>query len=375
MHFDLTKDQEQYKAEITSFCRENLCGEVSLVDFPWKSWEKVSEFGILGITADEMYGGLGESYLTAAIAMEALGYGCVNNGLIFAITNHIWVALNIISVYGSTIQKEKYLPSMISGEKIGAFAVTEADAGSDALALSSFAKKTDNGYMLNGSKMFISNGPVADIFIIIALTEKNPKSYTAFIVEKSCDGFKAGRPIPKMGLEGCPFSELVFDQCFIPDENVIMKAGMGNVLMNEIITWERCFEFAPHVGTMQRIMERCIDYVNERKQSGKYIKEYQSVSHKIADMQVAIELSKNMLYKVAWLKDQGRNIYQEAAILKLFVSENYIKLCQDAMQIFGAYGYSKEYGIERELRDAMACSIYSGTSEVMRNTIFHLISV
>lgn len=375
MFYELNSEQKQYYAEIISFAKANLNDEADLECFSKNAWEKVADFGLLGLTVNENYGGLGEDYLTAAVAMEALGYGCKNNGFVFVLTNHIWVALNVINIYGTDMQKKKYLPSMISGNRIGAFALTEADAGSDAMSLTTSAEEEGGGYRLNGSKMFISNGPIADVFIVIALTNKAPKEYTAFIVEKDFSGIKIGKEISKMGLNACPLSEISFDQCFIPSENVLRKVGAGNIIMNEIITWERCYEFAPHIGAMKRVMEQCLSYVNERKQSGKYIKEFQAVSHKIANMKVAIELSQNMLYKVAYLKDQGKKAYQEAAILKLFVSENYIKTCQDAMQIFGAYGYSKEYGIERELRDAMACSIYSGTSEIMRNTIFQLSSL
>lgn len=374
MDFSLTKEQKQYQSEITNFCKQTLNDETKLDCFSRDLWKEVSDFGLMGITISEEMGGLGESYLTAAMAMEALGYGCINNGFIFVLTNHIWVGLNVISLYGTEEQKIKYLPSMILGEKIGAFALTEADAGSDAMALATFAKETNNGYILNGSKMFISNGPIADIFIVIALTKQSPKEFTAFIIEKGFAGVKIGKEISKMGLDACPISEVVFEHCFVPSENVLGEVGSGNIIMNEVITWERCYEFAPHVGAMQRVMEQCFAYVNERKQSGKFIKEFQAVSHKIANMQMAVELSRNMLYKVTWLKDQGKRAYQEAAILKLFISENYIKICQDAMQILGAYGYTKEYGIERELRDAMACSIYSGTSEIQRNTIFQLMT-
>ena len=375
MNFELSETQKQYKAEIYHFSKQNLNDVTRLNSFPKDLWEKISGFGLNGITIPEESGGLGESYLTAAICMEALGYSCENNGLLFVLTNHIWVALNIIDLYGTSAQGEKYLPSMLSGKKIGAFALTEADSGSDAMAMRSFAKKQQYGYELNGSKMFVSNGPIADIFIVVALTKQEPKEYTVFIVEKEFPGIKVGKEIEKMGLDCCPISEITFDRCLIPFENVLGKSGSGNIIMAEVLTWERCYEFAPHVGAMQRILDCCLKYVNERKQFGKYIKEFQAVSHIIADMQVAIELSRTLLYKVAWLKDQGKKAYKEAAIFKLFVSESYIKICQNAMQIFGAYGYTKEYGIERELRDAMACSIYSGTSAIQRNTIFQLLSI
>lgn len=374
MDFELTKEQKQYQKELRIFCQNQLNDEKDLTQFSRDLWKKISEFGILGLTISEEYGGLEESYLTASIVMEALGYNCINNGLIFTVTNHMWVALNIIYLYGSVAQKDTYLRPMVFGKKIGAFALTEAEAGSDATSLMAYAESENGGYRLSGSKMFISNGPIADVFIVIALTKRSVKEYTAFIVEKEFSGVKIGKEIPKMGLDSCPISEVIFENCFIPSGNVLGKVGTGNIIMNEVITWERCYEFAPHVGAMQRVMERCLQYVNERKQAGKYIKEFQAVSHKIANMKVAVELSRNMLYKVAWMKDQNKKAYQEAAIFKLYVSENYIKICQEAMQIMGAYGYSKEYGIERELRDAMACSIYSGTSEIQRNTIFQLMS-
>ena len=375
MNFSYTEEQKQYQSEIYYFAANTLNDESKYDHFCKDLWDKVAEFGLLGLTVEEQYGGLAESNLTAAIAMEALGYGCSNNGLVFTITNHIWVCLNIISLYGNQKQKEKYLKSMISGNTIGAFALTEADAGSDAMSLCSYAERIDGGFLLNGNKMFISNGPIADIYLVIALMNKEPKEYTAFIVEKNLGGVKPGKEISKMGLDSCPISEVVFDNCFIPTENVLGKVGTGAFLMNEVITWERCYEFAPHVGAMHRILDLCYRYVHEREQSGKYLKDFQAVTHKISNMKVAFELSKNMLYKVAWLKDQGKKAYQEASIFKLFVSESYIKICQDAVQIFGAYGYSKEYGLERELRDAMACSIYSGTSEIQRNTIFQLLSI
>lgn len=375
MEFTLSEKQKQYQVEIINFSNKCLNNEMCMDCFSKKMWEDIAEFGLLGITINQKYGGLEESYLTAAIAMEALGYGCKNNGFVFCVTNHIWVALNIISLHGTEYQKDRYLASMVSGKMIGAFALTEADAGSDALSITTCAKKKDNGYLLNGNKVFISNGPIADIFIVVALTEQSTKEYTAFLIEKSFHGVKVSKEIQKMGLDSCPISEVIFENCFVPSENVLGKIGSGNIIMNEILTWERCYEFAPHIGAMRRIEELCLKYVNQRKQSGKFIKDYQAVAHRIADMQVAIELSQNLLYKVAWMKDEGKMAYHEAAILKLFVSESYIKICQDAMQIFGAYGYSKEYGIERELRDAMACTVYSGTSEIQRNTIFNLLAI
>jgi len=376
MDFSLTNEQKEYRQEIITFARENLNHSEYLEKFSPEMWKEVSDFGLLGMTIGEEYGGLAESYETAAIAFEALGYACKNNGFIFVINNHIWVSQNIIYLYGSQYLKDKYLPDMVAGKKIGAIAITEAESGSDAFSMRTKAVPDGDSYILNGSKMFISNGPIAKIFIVFAVTETEPvKKITAFVVEKNFEGVSVGEDIEKMGLNACPTSELVFNNVKVPKENILGKLNCGGNIMTGAIEWERCFEFAPHVGVMQRILEDCITQAKGRKQFGKPIGEYQAISHKIAEMQVSIEMAKLMLYKIAWLKDRKRTAYMETSIFKLFVSENYIKTCKDAMQIFGAYGYTKEYDMEREMRDALACSIYSGTNEMQKNTIYNMATI
>ena len=373
MDFKLSKEQIELRNEVIQFARKHLNEKKYYESFSHEMWEKVSEFGMFGITLDESFGGLSESYLTAAIMFEALGYACKNNGFVFVIINHIWVAQYIIALYGSKELKEKYVPHMVSGKRIGAIAITEADAGSDALSMRTTATDCGDYYELTGSKMYVSNGPIADIFVVFAITKTIPnKCLTAFVVEKEFAGVKVSEDIEKMGLGACPTSEIIFDHCRIPKENVLGKINQGGVLITSALEWERIFEFVPHIGTMQRVMESCIEHVNSRTQFGKFIGEYQAVSHKIADMKVRIELARMMMYKVAWLKDQGKSAYVESSIFKLYVSENYIKTCRDAIQIFGAYGYAKEYDVERELRDAIASSIYSGTNEIQRNTIYQM---
>lgn len=375
MDFTYSQEQKDYRNEIINFARENLNDEEYLEKYNENMWKKVSEFGILSLNIGEEYGGLGENYQTAAFVYESLGYACKNNGLIFVINNHIWVSQNIIYLYGSKTLKDKYIPQMITGEKIGAIAITEPNAGSDAFSMVTTAKKDGDDYILNGSKMFISNGPIADIFVVFAVTNEDAKKITAFVVEKSFDGVKTGPDIEKMGLNACPTCELILDNVRVQKENILGKLDFGSYILTQAVEWERCFEFAPHVGAMQRIMEECLEQVNTRKQFGKPIGDYQAISHKISEMKIAIEMAKLMLYKIAWLKDQKRSAYTEVSIFKTFVSENYIKCSRDAMQIFGAYGYTKEYGIERELRDALACSIYSGTNEIQKNTIFEMIKM
>lgn len=375
VEFSYSQEQKEYSKEIINFARENLNDEEYLEKYSPQMWKRISEFGIFGLNIGEEYGGLGESYQTAAYMYESLGYACKNNGLIFVINNHVWVSQNIIYLYGSKELKDKYIPVMITGEKIGAIAITEANSGSDAFGMVTTAKEEGDYYILNGCKMFISNGPIADVFIVFAVTQDNPKKITTFVVEKSFEGVKTGPEIEKMGLHACPTSELILNNVKVPKENILGRVGGGTYILTQAIEWERCFEFAPHVGVMQRIMEECIEQVNTRVQFSKPIGDYQAVSHKVSEMKIAIEMSKLMLYKIAWLKDKKSTAYTEVSIFKTYVSENYIKTCRDALQIFGAYGYTKEYGVERELRDALACSIYSGTNEMQKNTIYEMVKM
>lgn len=339
-------------------------------------WKKLGEFGVLGLSVDEKYGGLCESYRTCAEILEILGYSCWNNGLIFSINNHIWMAQNIINLYGSTWLKNKYVGSMVMGEKIGAFALTEPDAGSDPYSMKTSAIRAGDYYIINGRKTFVSNGPIADVFIVFAKTSKTEtKKITAFVVDKTMPGVIVGKTIEKMGLECSPTSDICFENCEVPADNILGIVDLGNNILDAALEWERCFEFIPHIGSMKRIMEYCIRYSNERKQFGKRINENQSISHKIANVSMKIELARNLMYKIVDLKDQGKSSYYESSIFKVFVSESYVETCRDAIQILGAYGYTKEYPVEKELRDAIASTIYSGTNEIQRNMIFNIESL
>lgn len=374
MNFSLTDEQMEYKKEVEKFAVHNLNNKEGLNKFSTDMWKRISELGLLGMTVSEEYGGMGEDYQTAAILIEALGHACINNGFIFVMNNHIWVAQNLIYLYGSEYLKNKYLHDMVQGKKIGAFALTECDSGSDAYSMSTKAVKKENRYILNGNKMFISNGTIADIFIVFAVDPVDRDKIIAFVIEKSFGGVKIGKEIEKMGLDSCPLSELVLSDCEVPEENILGSIESGKFILMSALEWERIFEFAPHVGAIKRLIEKCVKYSNTRKQFNQYIGAFQSVSHKIANMKKNFELSELMLYKIAWLKDHGKSAFTEAAIFKIFVSESYIQACQDAMQIFGAYGYTKEYELERELRDALACSVYSGTNEMLRNTIYQMVN-
>lgn len=375
MDFEFTEKQKKFQDAVIQFSK-NLSKEYDKDEgFSREMWRRCADFGLIGLSVDNKYCGMGEDYLTSIIAMEALGYGCEDNGFVFAISNHLWVCQNLIYKYGSESLKEKYLEDMITGNLIGAYALTECTSGSDSFSINTNAEKKGDKYILNGNKIFISNGPIADVFIILAVTDHNSVigGMTAFVVDKSFNGLNIGKEIKKMGLNSCPMCEINLDNCEVPISNILGKLGSGTNIINLALEWERCFEFASHVGAMQRLMEKCVAYTNERVQFGKKISEFQSVTNKIADMKVKIELSKLLLYKIGWMKNKNKRAFVDSAILKLFVSESYVKTALDTLQIHGAYGYAKEFGIEEEVRDSIASTIYSGTSEIQRNIIFRMI--
>jgi alkylation response protein AidB-like acyl-CoA dehydrogenase len=249
--------------------------------------------------------------------------------------------------------------------------MTEPNSGSDAYSIVTKAVKNGNKYILNGIKTFISNAPIADILLVFAVTDKSKgfAGISAFIVEKNFPGFSVGKPLDKMGLKTSPTGEVILEDCEVPIENRLGKEGSGTAIFNAEMEWERSCLFACHLGAMERQLEACIKYARDRRQFGKPIGKFQSISHKIADMMARIELSRLILYKVAWMKTQGKKAPIESAIAKLYISESYVNSSLDAIQLHGGYGYMTEFGIERDLRDSIAGKIYSGTSEIQRNII------
>ena len=340
-------------------------------EFSEAGWVKCADFGIPGITMPEQYGGLGLDTLTCIATMEGLGYACKDSGLLFALNSHIWTCEAPINKFGSDTQKEKYLPQLIAGSLKGGHAMTEPDSGSDAFSMRCKAEKVGDVYILNGSKTFITNAPIADILLVFAVTNKLKgfAGISVFILEKGFPGFSVGAPLDMMGLKTCPLGEVFLQDCEVPEENRLGPEGAESVIFNSEMEWERSCLFAAHLGAMEKNLELCIEYARERQQFGKSIGKYQSISHKIADMKVRLELSRFMLHNVAAIKAQGKRAPLESAMAKLYISESYVQNCQDALHIHGAYGYSTEYDFERNLRDAIAGTIYSGTSEIQRNII------
>lgn len=381
MDFSLSEDQLTFKRSAIEFAQmalnEGFKEREKASEFNVDGWDKCADFGIQGLPVPEEYGGLGLDILTCVATMEGLGYGSRDSGLLFALNSHIWTCESPILNFGTAYQKEKYLPDLCKGSLKGGHAMTEPNSGSDAFSMKCKAVKVGDRYILNGTKMFITNAPIADLLLVFAVTDPNKgfAGISAFIVEKEFPGFSVGLPLDMMGLKTSPIGEVVLQDCEVPEENRLGKEGAGSTIFNSEMEWERSCLFATHVGAMKRDIEECIAYANERRQFGNPIGKYQGISHKIADMQSRYELSQLILYKVAWLKSQGKRALLESAVAKLFVSESYVENCMDAVQIHGAYGYSTEMNYEKNLRDSIAGKIYSGTSEIQRNIISSLIGL
>jgi len=356
---------------VLRFAKEELNDDVITRDhnseFSWELWKKCAKFGIQGLPISPEYGGGGADTLTTVCALEALGYGCRDNGLLFSINAHMWSSEIPIWNFGTEVQKRKYLPGLVSGG-LGLHAMTEPGSGSDAYSLKTRAEKKGDGYILNGSKTFSSNAPDADVTIVFANLDpsRGPNGVTAFLVDKGTPGFSVGRRLHKMGLRTSPMAEIALQDCEIPVENLLGKEFGGQAVFTSSMEWERICILASHLGAMQRIMETCIKYGRERKQFGESIGKFPAINNMIADMDIRLETGRLALYKAAWLKSQGRHPLREASIAKVYVSEACVQSCLDAIQIHGGYGYMTEYELERELRDAIAGKIYSGTSEIHR---------
>ncbi|MFD1625698.1 acyl-CoA dehydrogenase family protein [Azospirillum griseum] len=345
--------------------------------FSWEKWEMIRQSGILRLPFDEEWGGMGQDLLTTMGVLETLGYGCRNGGINFSVSTHIVSAGVPIQRFGSRPLKERFLPRICDGSAIGAHAITESGSGSDAMSMQTKAVADGDHYRLNGSKTFVSNGPVAEQFVVYART--NPAlgawGVTAFVVERGTPGLTVGQPIDKMGLRNSPLCELFFDDCRVPAGNVIGKPGLGFSILDYVMKWEILCSFVINVGEMQHRMERCVDYARSRRQFNQPIGSFQSVANKIVDMKIGTETARNWLYSTARRFLANGNVTVDIAIAKLLASESNFASAVNAVQIFGGNGYMTEYGLEKDLRNATAGTIYSGTSEVQRNRIAKMLGL
>jgi butyryl-CoA dehydrogenase len=373
MEFSFTDEQKSFKDQVLKFSQKELAPLAEEADwkaeFSWEAWKKMGGFGLLGITYPEAYGGSGADVVTACLAGEAVAQGGAEGGLCLAWGAHTYLCGDTILRHGTEEQKKKYVPNLASGKWVGAMGLTEPGAGSDAASVRTTAVRKGDYYYLNGTKMFITNGPIADVMVIIAVTDKGKKGagISAFIVEKNYAGFSVGRELKKMGVRASTTGELVFDDCPVPAENILRTEGAGFLIALGTVEWDRSTLLAPSLGGLEHALEACVSYAKERRQFDRPIASFQAIQHKLADMKVIIEAMRLLIYRVAWLKDQGKGINPvEAAVAKLYVGELGMKAAHDAVQIHGGYGFMHEYPVERLYRDTRLGSIGGGTSEIMR---------
>lgn len=376
MDFSFTNEQTMLRDSIVRFASSALNDDLLARDrdetFSREAWRQCAQIGLLGLPAPEAYGGSDADPLTCAIALEAFGYGCRDGGLVFSVCAHMLACVVPVWKHGSEAQKDRFLTGLCDGTLVGAHAITEPDSGSDTFSMRTRAQRDGDGWRLNGSKTFISNGPVADVVVVFAVTDADKKFHggvTAFLVERGLPGFTAGQKFEKMGLRTSPVGELVFDNVFVPGSAVLGTVGGGSGVFGTAMEWERALLVAAHVGTIERLLETSIKYARSRSQFGQSIGKFQGVSHKIADMKVQLEAARLLVYRTASRLGVSRSISLDASISKLFVSESLVKAALDTVQLHGGYGFMAEYEVERALRDAVGATLYSGTSEMQRNII------
>jgi alkylation response protein AidB-like acyl-CoA dehydrogenase len=339
--------------------------------FHAEGWKRCAEIGIQGLPVPEEYGGVGAPAVTIAAAMQGLGYGCADNGLLFSLGAQMWACETPIVRFGREEQKRRYLPGMCDGSLIAAHAISEPGSGSDAFSLQTSARRTGGGWVLNGSKTYATNAPDSDLFIVFGTTDRSLgfAGLCAFLIDRGTPGLEVGAPFQKMGLRSSHMSELFLSDCEVPADALLGTEGAGMVIFNHSMRWERALILAPAVGTMQRQLERCVRYAREREQFGSPIGKFQAVSHPIADMKLRLETSHLMLQRVAALLDADAATDLDAAMTKLHISEALVQSSLATVQIHGGAGYMTETGCERDVRDALAARLYSGTSELQRNVI------
>jgi alkylation response protein AidB-like acyl-CoA dehydrogenase len=376
MDFALSPEQVQLREEIVRFSRERLSPGAAERDRAHahspELWKACGDLGLTGLPVPEEWGGSGLDPLTCAIALEAFGYGCTDGGLVFSVCAHLLSCVVPIWAFGTEEQKQKHLPGLCDGTRVGVHAMSEPNSGSDAFALRTSAVQVEGGWKITGTKMFISNGPVADVVIVFAMTDRE-KGYhggvTAFLLERGTAGFGQSGAIEKLGLRTSQLGELVFDDVLVGDDAVLGGVGGGSRVFTHAMDWERICLFASHVGQADRLLEQAVKYARTRQQFGQAIGKFQAVAHRIADMKVEIEAARLLVYRAAWRLEHARSASLDAAMAKLAASETLVRTALGTVQVFGGYGYMVEYEVERTLRDAVGSTLYSGTSEMQRNII------
>jgi isovaleryl-CoA dehydrogenase len=373
LNFLLGETADMLRNAVSDFAQSEISPRAAAIDyenkFPRDLWKKLGDLGLLGITVKEEFGGSGLGYLEHVIAMEEISRASASVGLSYGA--HSNLCINQIHVNGTQAQKSRYLPKLCSGEHVGALAMSEANAGSDIMSMQLRAEKQGAGYILNGTKMWITNGPDADVLVVYAKTNKQENSHniTAFIIEKTFPGFSTAQKLDKLGMRGSNTCELIFENCFVPEENILGILDHGTKVLMSGLDLERLILAAGPVGIMQACLDVVLPYVHERKQFGKAIGEFELIQAKIADMYVALMSSRAYLYSSAKSADQGQLSREDSAGVILYTSENATRIALQAIQCLGGNGYINEFPTGRLLRDAKLYEIGAGTSEIRRMLI------
>ena len=376
MDFLLSGQQRTLYDDLVHFAQTELNDRVRERDraeqFDYGSWAKCGQRRLQGLPVPEEYGGLGFDPLTTGLALQALGYGCRDGGLIFTLSAHVLACVVPIWKHGTEDQRRRILPRLADGSLVAVNGMTEPSSGSDVFAMNTRATAVNGGFLLNGVKTFGTAGPIADIALVYALTDAEGgfhKGITAFLVQCDSPGFAAGATIEKMGLRTAPMGELVLKDVFVPSENVVGDAGTGGLIFTQSMEWERACLTAVHVGTMEWLLETAVAYARERKSGSQPIGRYQAVAHRLADLKVRLEAAKLLTYKACFDLDRDRRAGLAASIAKLFVTKSFVTSAMDALRTLGGHGYLVDQSIERTLRDAVGSTIYSGTNDMQRGII------
>ena len=373
MNFTLTKEQELVRQMVRDFAVNEvkpIAAEIDVTErFPMENVKKMGELGMMGIPFPTEFGGAGGDVLSYILAVEELSKVCATTGVI--LSAHTSLCASLINENGTPAQKEKYLRDLCTGNKIGAFGLTEPGAGTDAAGQQTTAVLDGDNYILNGSKIFITNGGVADTFIVFAMTDKSKgtKGISAFIVEKGFLGFSIGKKEDKLGIRASSTTELIFENCVVPKENLIGREGKGFGIAMKTLDGGRIGIAAQALGIAEGALDEAIKYMKERKQFGRPIAAFQGLQWMVAEMSTKIEAARFLVYKAAWLKENRQPYSIDAARAKLYAAEVAMDVTTKAVQLFGGYGYTKEYPVERMMRDAKITEIYEGTSEVQKMVI------
>ena len=373
MNFTLTKEQELVRQMVRDFAVNEvkpIAAEIDVTErFPMENVKKMGELGMMGIPFPTEFGGAGGDVLSYILAVEELSKVCATTGVI--LSAHTSLCASLINENGTPEQKEKYLRDLCTGNKIGAFGLTEPGAGTDAAGQQTTAVLDGDNYILNGSKIFITNGGVADTFIVFAMTDKSKgtKGISAFIVEKGFPGFSIGKKEDKLGIRASSTTELIFENCVVPKENLIGREGKGFGIAMKTLDGGRIGIAAQALGIAEGALDEAIKYMKERKQFGRPIAAFQGLQWMVAEMSTKIEAARFLVYKAAWLKENKQPYSIDAARAKLYAAEVAMDVTTKAVQLFGGYGYTKEYPVERMMRDAKITEIYEGTSQVQKMVI------